>query len=410
MTSRATDIVMIAGRDPYDEISGGHSSYVRGYARAAVAAGFTPHLFCVGRTEEVRETEIGVVHRAKSPWRPFRQLLAGAHARPLAAALTSFARGRRGPLLIHSFGVWGIAAVRSAAALSAEGVTPVLVQSSYTTYRDEALSHARAAAPYSPFARLRFAAFAWWAAAVVEAWEREAYRAAQVVLVNYQSVIRLIRLRHGDEVNCRVMPYAAESAFFDHKPATREGSGVPLLLSVARHEPRKGLDVLLHALARLKAEDVCFRAVLAGGGPLLDEHRRLASQLGLDGHVAIEGIVPSVQPFLDAADVFVLPSREEQSGSLAILEALQSSLPIVASAVDGIPEDLSSEDALLVPPADVPALTAALRAAILDAPLREKLRRRARKRFEERFSASHLAKELGAIYDQLLGDTQSPSS
>jgi glycosyltransferase involved in cell wall biosynthesis len=200
------------------------------------------------------------------------------------------------------------------------------------------------------------------------------------------------------------MPYAAEAAFLDHEPPQRERGSILRLVSIARHEPRKGYDVLLHALAQLKADGVPFRARLIGGGPLLGEHRALASRLGLDDCVAIEGVVPDVRPILDAADAFVLPSREEQSGSLAILEALQSGLPIVAAAVDGILEDLSQDDALLVPPADVPAFAAALTRVLTDDLLRARLQIRARQIFEERFSAPPFAAALGSIYRELLGD------
>ena len=372
-----TDVVFIAGRDPFIEVSGGHSAYVRSHARAALLAGFTPHLFCVAPHSETRETELGVLHRVASPYRPFRQMLAALHARPLTAAIARFASGR--PLLVHSFGVWGVAA----AALP----NAVRIQSSYTTYRDEALSHVRGAR--SPLVRLRFAALAWWVGAAVERWERRAYRAADTVLVNYASVARLVERRHG--VTARVVPYAAESAFRDVPPA-RAAAG-NRIVCVARHEPRKGNDVLLHALARVKTP---FRARLVGGGPLLAAHRALAARLGL-GDI-IQGIVPDVTPLLAEADVFVLPSREEQSGSLALLEALQSGLAIIASGVDGILEDLGPDDALLVPPGDADALAAAIEQVLTDEPLRRRLRTRARQLFEERFSAPPFAAALREIY------------
>lgn len=397
-----TDIAFIAGRDPFEEVSGGHSSYVRSYARAAIAAGFMPHLFCVGRSNERRETEIGVLHRVASPYRPFRQMAAAMHARPLSAALTAFAAGSRRPLLIHSFGVWGIAAVRAAPMLLAGGVMPILVQSSYTTYRDETWSQVRGARWYGLVARLRFAASSWWVGGVVERWERRAYRAARTVLVNYESVARLVRERHGAQVTCRVMPYAAEAAFRDRVPAPRNEAGLPRILCIARHEPRKGNDVLLRGLAEVKAAGVSFEARLVGGGPLLAEHRALAAKLGLGGSVVIEGIVPDVQPLLEAADLFVLPSREEQSGSLAILEALQHGLAIVASAVDGILEDLSPDDALLVPPGAENALAVAIVSVLSSASLRVRLQARSRELFERRFAAAPFAASLGAIYRELL--------
>jgi glycosyltransferase involved in cell wall biosynthesis len=396
------EIVMIAGRDPRQEVSGGHSSYVRSHARAAIMAGFVPHLFCVGRETSTSETDLGIIHCVASPYRPFRQMLAAAHARPLAAAVERFAAGRRGSLLIHSFGVWGVAAVRAASGLQRAGIEPVLVQSSYTTYRDEALSHVRGAGTYSLGARARFAALSWWVALAVEPWERRAYLGSRVILINYESVGRLIRNRHGPDARLRLMSYAPESAFFDRAPI--RSAAALRIVAISRHEPRKGVDVLLHALARLKADGVPFQARLAGGGPLLAEHRALASRLLLDDSVTIEGIVPDVRPLLDAADVFVLPSREEQSGSLAILEALQAGAAVVASAVDGLLEDLiDGENALLTKPGDPTDLAAALARVLTDEPLRRGLQVRARATFEARFAATPFSAALGSIYRELLG-------
>ncbi|MCU1245883.1 MAG: glycosyl transferase [Acidobacteria bacterium] len=401
--SAGTEVVLIAGRDPLDEVSGGHSSYVRSHARAALLAGFTPHLFCVAPDSSVTETELGILHRVRSPYRPFRQMVAGAHARPLAAALVRFARDRQGPLLIHSFGVWGIAAIRAAPPLRTLGIEPRLLQSSYTTYRDEALSHVRGAVGYPWYQRLRFAALSWWVAAVVERWEHRAYLGAGELLVNYESVAALVRKRHGAEARCRTIPYAAESAFFDEPPPARTND-LPLMVSIARHEPRKGVDVLLRALARVKSEGIPFRAQLIGGGPLLAEHRRLAASLGLHDRVTIEGVVPDVGPALRAADLFVLPSREEQSGSLALLEALQAGAAIIATAVDGLLEDLTPEhDAITALPGDPSALAAALARVLTDEALRQRLQWQARMTFEQRFAAAPFAAALGTLYGQLLG-------
>jgi glycosyltransferase involved in cell wall biosynthesis len=400
--SAGEDVVLIAGRDPRDEVSGGHSSYVRSYARAAIRAGFTPHIFVAARDASTTETPFGVIHRVRSPYRPFRQMLAAAHARPLAAAIVRFVEARREPVLIHSFGVWGVAGVRAARLLKKKNVEAVLLQSSYTTYRDEALSQVRGAGAYSLLQRLRFAALSVWVKVVVEAWERRAYLGARLILVNYESVAQLIRKRHGDKARCRLMPYAAESAFFDEPPRTR-GSGVPLIAIVSRHEPRKGCDVLLHALATVKKANIPFQARHAGGGRLLEDDRVLAASLGLGDCVSIEGVVPEVTTLLREADVFVLASREEQSGSLAILEALQSGDALVATSVDGLLEDLTDgEDALLVPPDDPGALAAALVRLLTDKSLRLRMQAGARKTFERRFSAQPFAASLGAIYREML--------
>ena len=133
------------------------------------------------------------------------------------------------------------------------------------------------------------------------------------------------------------------------------------------------------ALARLRGKGVPFFALLVGGGPLLGASRRLAERLGLADVTSIEGFVDDVAPFYRSADVFVLPSLEEGSGSLSLLEALQAGVAVVASRCDGIPEDVEEgEDALLVTPGDPEALAGSLARLLEDPALRRNLSRRAR--------------------------------
>jgi glycosyltransferase involved in cell wall biosynthesis len=144
---------------------------------------------------------------------------------------------------------------------------------------------------------------------------------------------------------------------------------------------------------------VRFRACLVGHGPLLEPHRRLARQLRLDDIVAITGWVFDPFAYLRHADVFVLPSFQEGSGSLSLIEALQAGLPVVASNIDGIPEDVTDGDsALLVEPGNIDQLSQALALALTDAGLRGRLQRRAREIFIEKFSAEAFTDALGDLY------------
>jgi glycosyltransferase involved in cell wall biosynthesis len=182
----------------------------------------------------------------------------------------------------------------------------------------------------------------------------------------------------------------------------------PLIISVSRHDPRRGMPVLLRALAQLRDAGVRFRACLISGGEYLDANRRLADQLRLGGEVRMTGWVSDPFDYLQHADVFVLPSLQEGSGSLALLEALQAGVAVVASNLDGIPEDVTDgESALLVEPGNVAALSGALRRVVTDAELRGRLRLRARATFEARFSAAALTSALREVYAEL-GFTAAP--
>lgn len=356
----------------------------------------------------VVETPFGIVHRVASRARPFRQLVGGAHAPFLAAGIEAFLAGARGPRVVHAFGVWGCAAVLAERKLARSGVEAVPIVSSYTTYEAESRSKARGAAlGYGPATRAYYALENVFIRGVSDRAEGRGYRGARAVLVNYESVRRLVAARWGRGVAVRVVPYAAEGAFVSPgvpggpRPPDLPPGAAPLLVAVSRHDPRKGVDVLLHALAHLKERGVPFRACLAGEGRLLESNRRLAARLGLGPEISLPGLVPDVFPYLANAEVFVLPSREEQSGSLSLLEALQAGLPVVASACDGIPEDVTDgKDALLVPPGDALALAAALERLIGDASLRARLSRAARATFEARFSADHVTDALAKVWSE----------
>ena len=405
------EVLLVAGRDPRDELGGGHSSYVRAHACAAIRAGYTPHLFCVGSETSVSETEYGVIHREASA-RPFRQIRIARHAGPLCRAMERYA-GSASPRVVHGFGVWSVAAVMARDALRTRGVRARALVSSYTTYAAESSSKVQElTASHGARAQLVYRAEHLWSKLRVDPWERRAYLGADLVLVNYESVRRLIEARYGPGLGCRRVGYGTEASF------TREGEplppglptaldglepeSTPLVVCVSRHDPRKGIDVLLAALARLRERGVPFRACLVGEGPLLGKNRELASRLSLGRSTSVAGLVADAWDVLRRADVYVLPSRSEQSGSLALLEALQAGVAPVAPACDGIPEDVTDGDnALLFTPGDPAALADALARVLGDPPLRRRLAARARATFEARFSPEAFSRDLGAVYREM---------
>jgi colanic acid/amylovoran biosynthesis glycosyltransferase len=201
--------------------------------------------------------------------------------------------------------------------------------------------------------------------------------------------------------------YCAPLAFrpgptFAERPAKPAPGRAPLIVTISRHAPRKGLDVLLRALALLRERGVQFRAQLAGDGPIHGALRQLAHELGVADYVEWPGLVPDPLPYLRECEVFALPTIAEDSGSMSVLEALQAGAPIVCSGVDGLPEDLTHEhDALLVPPRDPRALADALARLLGDEQLRGRLSRNARATYEARFAPGPAAADLAGVYSSL---------
>jgi glycosyltransferase involved in cell wall biosynthesis len=153
------------------------------------------------------------------------------------------------------------------------------------------------------------------------------------------------------------------------------GTGPLRLLAVGQLVPRKGHDVLLRALARLRALD--WTAMIVGGAPDADcaaELRALRDGLGLAGRVRFAGEVSQdalAQHYAEAG-VFALATRYEGYG-MVFAEALLHGLPIVTCAGGAVPDTVPEGTGLLVPPDDVPAYADALGRVIADAGLRASL-------------------------------------
>jgi glycosyltransferase involved in cell wall biosynthesis len=406
--------VLVTGRDPEGNLSCAHSNYVRTHAWAAARAGYDVHLVCLARDARTELTPYATLHALPTRTSLVRQNLIPLHSPALTRGIAQLvdALDRR-EVILHGFGLWGHAVAEAHRRLSASGVRSTKLLSSYTTYLDESESQWRGLSDQDGLAAYRrFGLEQAWIRSVIGRYERHAYRSADRVLVNYQSVQRLIAARFGDDLPCQLIPYSIEQEFIGGWPARSAPPGQadparPLIVCIARHDPRKGVDVLLHALHKVRQAGARFCARLIGDGILLEPHRRLATALQLDDCVEILGLVPNVDRYLAEADMFVLPSREEQSGSLALIEGLRTGVACIVSACDGIPEDVRhGRDVWLTTPGDAASLAEGIGSLIADPKLRRKLACAGRSAFETKFSADRFSNALDRVYRDALSDLE----
>ena len=133
-----------------------------------------------------------------------------------------------------------------------------------------------------------------------------------------------------------------------------------MILCVANFRAQKGHRELIRAFAGVRAEIPHARLLLVGSGPLEAETRAMVDEIGLTGCVDFVGPTNDVAQYLAAADVFALASRYEPQG-IAVIEAMASGLPVVATAVGGIVETIAEDETgFLVRPGDVEGLARAL--------------------------------------------------
>lgn len=122
--------------------------------------------------------------------------------------------------------------------------------------------------------------------------------------------------------------------------------GEPLLLTVRNLRPRMGLELFLEAAVIVRRAYPKLQAVVAGSGPLEQTVRRAAVDRGLSDAVRFVGRVPDAElpAYYQAADVFVLPSRELEGLGLVLIESLACGTPCAGTPVGGIPEVLNPVD------------------------------------------------------------------
>jgi glycosyltransferase involved in cell wall biosynthesis len=144
--------------------------------------------------------------------------------------------------------------------------------------------------------------------------------------------------------------------------------------------------------------------LVVGDGDLRDALRAQADALGLSPRVRFLGARRDLGNLLAAMDVFVLPSLWEGL-PLSLVLAMGARVPVVATAVAGIPEVVDEgRTGLLVPPADSAALGAALARLFGDAGLREQFGRDARASVLPRFGVDGYVTAITRLYDRLLTD------
>ncbi len=182
----------------------------------------------------------------------------------------------------------------------------------------------------------------------------------------------------------------------------------PILISVGRFAPPKGYHDLVQALSILKQTHPNFVMLMAGDGPLFDEIRQLAIQKGLEEHIRFLGFRDDVPRLLTASDIFVSSSHWEGL-PLAVLEAMQAGLPVVATAVGDIPYVVGQEAGMIVPPRAPERLAEAL-ASLLDSPSRRaEMGRAAFERVRREYSSEAWIQKMMHLYQEVLAEKRHPT-
>jgi glycosyltransferase involved in cell wall biosynthesis len=215
------------------------------------------------------------------------------------------------------------------------------------------------------------------------------------------------------KVHCIYHGLNAEFAGLLKQPTTRR----PVLhrlraLGVGRLVEKKGFDVLVEACGILRRQGVAFEAVIVGeSGEHEAEIRRRIAALDLAAHVRLTGPMEQAQLYEEygRATTFCLPCRVLDNGDRdgipnVLVEAMACGLPVITTAVSGIPEVVrDGVNGQLVPPDDPRALAAALLRLEDDPHFARQLSRAGQATVRERFDGERFAAQLAALFREVAG-------
>ena len=200
-----------------------------------------------------------------------------------------------------------------------------------------------------------------------------------------------------------VIPNCVDLDHYRH--AGRDGGKKRVLHISNFREVKRATDVI-RVFARTRAR-VEARLVLVGDGPDLSRALALARDFGVADDVATVGVVDNVAPFLQAADLLLLPSASESFGLVA-LEAMASGVPVVASHAGGLPEVVPDGQAgYLLPPGDVESMAERVVQLLSDEDRHARFAAAGRRRAVQ-FGCDKVVPRFEALYERVLRQPPAP--
>jgi len=176
--------------------------------------------------------------------------------------------------------------------------------------------------------------------------------------------------------------------------------------TVALFRPRKGIEVLLEAVAELRKQGLPVRLRAVGGFETPEYEREVMSlveKLGLADAIDWTGFTEDVNGELVEMDLFVLPSLFGEGLPMVVLEAMAAGVPVVATRVEGIPEAIrDGQDGLLAEPGDPASLARAIGRIVRGEVDGHALSTSAQARHAQAFSDRSMAAGVAEVYRRVL--------
>ncbi len=403
MTKNKPPIFIVSGKSPIGASGGGYSAYAHNLSKILMSLGYEVYICALGDENKSEKTDIGTLITVHAGFLNFN--ITALPGMPLysflfANAIRKIANEKNyKKYIVWGIGPWGFTGVL-AKKLNPKKV--IHVNNYFTTVRHEwgGALKALKISDYGIYLLIKYTAIYYTIVQFLGFLESFIFKSADLVITNYKSTEDIIK----KEFSVPASPF--KRAHFtveiykrkEKSDNTKASIKIPKKFAfyISRHDPRKGINFMLHAMEIIKLQNRKDVKLLIGGkGDVFEANKKLAEKLKLGKSVEFLGFVDDPKIFMKKASVFCFPSIEEGAGALTINEAMSLGCPIVSTACDGINEDIKNgKSGLLVPMSDSQALADGILELWDDPKLAKSLGNAAKKEFKDRFSFEKMKTDI----------------
>lgn len=408
------DIFIISGKSPIGD-SGGYPAYAHNLASMLTSLGYNVSMFAISDTSSSRKTEYGTVYFSGTKLIRLFPVLRHVALLGLPYYSILFYKTMKRVLgssknkhcIVWGMGPWGFPGV-FLKLFPPPTFTVSLFTSYFTSTRHEMRGAYKAIriSDYGILPKIKYFFVYHMIARIFHVLEQITLWWCDQIIIHYRSSERIIQqyfsLPHGGTI-VRFPWYVDIFSREGLKQKSPTSFAHPLIVSICRQDPRKGLNFLIRAMGQVVKVNPRAHCYIIGTGELLELNKKLVQTLHLENNVSVMGFVPDIRPILKEADITMIVPLAQGSSALTVLEAMSYGKAIVGSRCDGIPEDITHlRSGLIVPPGDSGAIAAAILRLIKDPKLRKRLGAGAYAAYQKRFGLQKMRLNLSRVITQSL--------
>lgn len=400
---------VVSGKSPITE-PGGLGAYSYNVGKILNELGFKVYIIGFSSRDEALNLGFATLIHFKNPYERLLTLGA-AMSGPIFVRKMEEVIDCEAPaeVVVYSTGIWGIAGVKLSKKLLNRNIKVKTIVGYFTTYKHEYRGQllGTPVKDYGWISHILMRSLYSFASYIYSPIERRMLTATDTIAVHYNSTRTILlnefpSLRKDKIVK---IPYYidlyARASDVKFAPAGIRNPSIPTVSIICRQDPRKGINTFLKAVRILKGRGVNFNCLIAGSGIFANRNKYLAKKLGVSDYVNFLGFVDSVEEVLDNTDIYVLPSVEEGSGAISLLEAMKKGVAIITTRCDGIPEDfVNNETGILITPCDARQLADAIETLVKDHDLRHKLAQTVKADYCSRFTFEKMKSGIKSLIRQ----------